>query len=207
MNGLDSEIHWSHIVIESSETGVITMKIGYARTSTVEQVAGLEAQERDLRAAGAEKVFSERVSSLAKRDQLEAVLDYCREGDILIVTKLDRLARSIDDLVSITSRLKTKGVTLHILAMNLDTSTPTGKLMLNLLGSIAQFERELMLERQREGIAKAKAEGKYKGRVPTAQRQAADVAKLKAEGLKAEEIADKLKISRASVFRVLKKVA
>lgn len=183
------------------------MKIGYARTSTVEQVAGLEAQERDLRAAGAEKVFSERVSSVAKRDQLEAVLDYCREGDILIVTKLDRLARSIDDLVSITSRLKSKGVTLHILAMNLDTSTPTGKLMLNLLGSIAQFERELMLERQREGIAKAKAEGKYKGRVPTAQRKAAEVAKLRAEGLKAEEIADKLKISRASVFRVLKKVA
>jgi DNA invertase Pin-like site-specific DNA recombinase len=79
--------------------------------------------------------------------------------------------------------------------------------MLNLLGSIAQFERELMLERQREGIARAKAEGKYKGRVPTAQRQAAEVAKLKAEGLKAEEIAFKLKISRASVFRVLRAAA
>lgn len=180
------------------------MKIGYARTSTVEQVAGLEAQERDLKGAGAEKIFSERVSSIAKREQLEAVLDYCREGDVLLVTKLDRLARSIDDLVAITARLKAKGVTLHVLSMNLDTSTPTGKLMLNLLGSIAQFERELMLERQREGIAKAKAEGKYKGRVPTAQRKAADVAKLRAEGLKAEEIAERLKISRASVFRVLK---
>ena len=181
------------------------MKIGYARTSTVEQVAGLDAQERDLKAAGAEKVFSERVSSVAKREQLEAVLDYCREGDALLVTKLDRLARSIDDLVSITARLKAKGVTLNILSMNLDTSTPTGKLMLNLLGSIAQFERELMLERQRDGIAKAKAEGKYKGRVPTAQRQAEDVVKLKADGLKAEQIAERLGISRASVFRVLKK--
>ena len=181
------------------------MKIGYARTSTVEQVAGLDAQERDLRAAGAEKVFSERVSSVAKREQLEAVLDYCREGDALLVTKLDRLARSIDDLVSITAKLKAKGVTLNVLSMNLDTSTPTGKLMLNLLGSIAQFERELMLERQREGIAKAKAEGKYKGRVPTAQRQAEDVVKLKGDGLKAEQIAERLGISRASVFRVLKK--
>ncbi|MDP1700624.1 MAG: recombinase family protein [Aestuariivirga sp.] len=183
------------------------MKIGYARTSTLEQVAGLEGQERDLKAAGADKVYSERVSSVAKRDQLEAAIDYCREGDTLIVTKLDRLARSMPHLVSITQELERKGVTLNILAMNLDTSTPTGKLMLNLLGSIAQFERELMLERQLEGIAKAKADGKYKGRVPTAQRKAADVIKLKAEGLKAEEIADRLKISRASVFRVLKKAA
>lgn len=183
------------------------MKIGYARTSTVEQIAGLEGQERDLKAAGADKVFSERVSSVAKRDQLEAALEFCREGDTLIVTKLDRLARSMAHLVTITQQLEKKGVTLNVLAMNLDTSTPTGKLMLNLLGSIAQFERELMLERQLEGIAKAKAEGKYKGRVPTAQRKAADVIKLKAEGLKAEEIADRLKISRASVFRVLKKAA
>ena len=183
------------------------MKIGYARTSTVEQVAGLEGQERDLKAAGADKVYSERVSSVAKREQLDAALDYCREGDTLVVTKLDRLARSMAHLVSITQQLERKGVKLHILAMNLDTSTPTGKLMLNLVGSIAQFERELMLERQLEGIAKAKADGKYKGRVPTAQRKAVDVIKLKAEGLKAEEIADRLKISRASVFRVLKKAA
>src|SRR4051812_41188955 len=111
------------------------MKVGYCRTSTVEQLAGLEAQERDLQAAGARKVFSERVSSLAKREQLEAALDYCREGDVLIVTKLDRLARSIADLVSITSKLKAKGVELQVLAMNLDTTTPTGKLMLNLLGN------------------------------------------------------------------------
>ncbi|QIG47193.1 recombinase family protein [Nordella sp. HKS 07] len=180
------------------------MRIGYARTSTVEQIAGLEGQERDLRAAGVQKIFAERVSSAATRGQLEAALEFCREGDVLTVTKLDRLARSIDDLVAITQRLKAKGVTLHILGMNLDTSTSTGKLMLNLLGSIAQFERELMLERQREGIARAKAEGKYKGRVPTARRQAAEVTKLKTEGLKAEEIASKLGISRASVFRVLR---
>src|SRR3546814_11163110 len=87
----------------------------------------------------------------------------------LIVTKLDRLARSVADLVAITEALRDKGVGLRVLSLNLDTATPTGKLMLNLLGSIAEFERELMLERQREGIAKAKAEGKYKGRAPTAR--------------------------------------
>jgi DNA invertase Pin-like site-specific DNA recombinase len=181
-----------------------SLKIGYARTSTVEQIAGLEAQERELRAAGTEKVFSERVSSVAKREQLDAALDFCRTGDVLVVTKLDRLARSITDLVAITSKLEAKGVELQVLAMNLDTSTPTGKLMLNLMGSFAEFEREIMLERQREGVAKAKAEGKYRGRVPTAQRKAAEVVQLRGQGVKPEEIAAKLGISRASVFRVLK---
>jgi DNA invertase Pin-like site-specific DNA recombinase len=181
-----------------------SVKIGYARTSTVEQIAGLEGQERELRAAGAEKVFSERVSSVANREQLEAALDYCRESDVLVVTKLDRLARSMADLVAISSRLKAKGVALHILAMQLDTTTPTGKLMLQLMGCFAEFERDVMLERQREGVAKAKAEGKYKGRVPTAQRKAAEVARLRGQGVKPEAIAEKLGISRASVFRVLK---
>jgi DNA invertase Pin-like site-specific DNA recombinase len=181
-----------------------TMKIGYARTSTVEQIAGLEAQERELRTAGAEKVFSERVSSVAKREQLESALDFCRHGDVLVVTKLDRLARSMTDLVAITSKLKARGVEVQVLAMNLDTSTPTGKLMLNLMGSFAEFEREIMLERQREGVARAKAEGKYRGRVPTAQRKAAEVIQLRGHGVKPEEIATKLGISRASVFRVLK---
>ena len=176
------------------------MKIGYGRTSTVEQVAGLDAQERELRAAGADKVFTERVSSVAKRAQLEAAIEFCRDGDVLVVTKLDRLARSMADLVAITSRLKAKGVELQVLAMNLDTTTPTGKLMLNLMGSFAEFEREIMLERQREGVAKAKAEGKYKGRVPTAQRKAGEVIQLRGKGVKPDEIAAKLGISRASVF-------
>ena len=180
------------------------MKIGYARTSTIEQIAGLEAQEWELRETGVEKVFSERVSSLAKREQLEAALDFCRKGDVLVVTKLDRLARSMTDLVGITARLKAKAVELQVMAMDLDTSTPTGKLMLNLMGSFAEFEREIMLERQREGVARAKAEGKYKGRVPTAQRKAAEVIQLRGQGVKPEEIAAKLGISRASVFRVLK---
>ena len=130
-----------------------------------------------------------------------------REGDTLVVTKLDRLARSVADLVSITDQLKQKGVAFRILALNLDTGTPTGELMLNMLGAVAQFERELMLERQREGIAKARAEGKYKGRAPTAKRKAADVLRMKEEGRSVAEIVAALDISRASVFRILKEAA
>ncbi|TPL89002.1 recombinase family protein [Mesorhizobium sp. B2-3-14] len=179
--------------------------VGYARTSTTDQKAGLEAQLRDLSAVGCTKVFREELSSVAaKRPELERTLDYLRDGDTLIVTRLDRLARSVADLVDITATLRAKSVALRILAMSLDTATPTGKLMLNLLGSIAEFERELMLERQREGIAKAKAEGKYKGRAPTAQRKAAEVIRLKAEGKTGDAIAEELGIGRASVFRILR---
>ena len=179
--------------------------VGYARTSTTDQTAGLEAQLRDLKAARCHRIFKEQLSSVdTTRPELERALDYVREGDTLVVTKLDRLARSMTHLVEITGKLKAKGVELKVLALSLDTSTPTGKLMLNLLGSIAEFERELMLERQREGIAKAKAEGKYKGRAPTARRKAADVRRLRAEGKTVEAIVKELGISRSSVFRALK---
>ncbi len=179
--------------------------VGYARTSTTDQKAGLAAQERDLHAAGCDRIFSEQTSAKdAKRPELQRALDHLREGDTFIVTKLDRLARSVADLVDITSKLSSKGVALRILAMNLDTATPTGKLMLNLLGSITEFERELMLERQREGIAAAKAEGKYKGRVPTAQRQADEIIRLKDEGKTVAEIMAKTGAGRSSVFSILK---
>lgn len=125
--------------------------VGYARTSTIDQKAGFEAQLRDLEAAGCQRIFKEQISSVdTKRPDWERAIDYVREGDTLIVTKLDRLARSMAHLVEITAKLKAKGVELKVLALNLDTSTPTGKLMLNLLGSIAEFERELMLERKRQ---------------------------------------------------------
>jgi DNA invertase Pin-like site-specific DNA recombinase len=179
------------------------MLIGYARTSTVDQDAGLEAQERDLRAVGVERLYSEQVSSVATRDQLELALDYAREGDVLVVTKLDRLARSISNLCAIVDRLTAKGASLRILAMNLDTSTPTGKLMLNVLGSVAQFEREVMLERQREGIAKAKSEGRYKGRKPLDDQRRNSVFKLAAEGSTRAAIASQLGVGEATVYRIL----
>jgi DNA invertase Pin-like site-specific DNA recombinase len=180
------------------------MIVGYARTSTVEQVAGFEAQERELRVAGVERVFAEQISSVATRAQLEAALDFIRGGDVFVVTKIDRLARSVSDLCAIVKRVESKGSTLRILAINLDTATPTGKLMLNVLASVAQFEREVMLERQREGIAKAKGEGKYKGRAPTARAKSADVLRLAADGMTREAIAAQLGIGVASVYRVLR---
>lgn len=179
------------------------MKIGYARTSTVEQEAGLDAQKRDLQAAGCDKTWEEQTSSVGERPNLTAALDYLREGDTLVVTKLDRLARSVLHLGEIVNEIKGKGAELQILAMDIDTATPTGTLLLNMLGSVAQFEREMMLERQREGIAKAKAEGKYKGRKPTARAQSDDVLALHAEGVSPTEIARKLGIGRTSVYRIL----
>ncbi|WP_127521939.1 recombinase family protein [Mesorhizobium sp. Z1-4] len=182
------------------------MLIGYARTSTVDQEAGIEAQRRDLQSCGAEKLFSEQVSSVARRDQLEAALEFAREGDTLVVTKLDRLARSTSHLLSILDTLETKGVALRILdfgGASVDTKSPTGKLMLTMFGAMAQFEREMMLERQREGIAKAKREGKYKGRKPTARAKRQDVIRLKGEGVRASDIAKRLGIGRASVYRIL----
>ena len=183
------------------------MKIGYARTSTADQEAGLEAQERDLKKAGAERLFSEQVSSIATRDQLKAALDYLRDGDTLVVTKLDRLARSVRDLMDIVETIETKGATLEILEMNLDTASPTGKLVLGVLGSVAQFEREIMLERQREGIAKAKAEGKYKGRKPTALAKSETVLQMLSEGQTETQVAEALSISRSSVQRIKRKQA
>jgi DNA invertase Pin-like site-specific DNA recombinase len=179
------------------------MHLGYARTSTVEQEAGLEAQQRDLKAAGVDKVFVEQASSVAARAQLELALDYLRDGDLLTVTKLDRLARSISDLCAIVKRIEAKGASLRILGMGLDTSTANGRLMLNVLGSVAQFEREIMLERQREGIAKAKGEGKYLGRKPTARAKSEEVRALAAAGMTRQTIATKLGMSERSVYRVL----
>ncbi len=179
------------------------MKVGYARTSTLEQQAGLDAQIRDLTAAGTEKIFSEQVSAVGKRPQLEGALDFIREGDILIVTKLDRLARSTQHLLEIAQRVKAKRADLAILNLGADTSTATGKLIFTIIGAVGTFERELMLERQREGIAKAKAEGRYRGRKPTARARAAEVRALKADGVRPADIARQLGIGRASVYRVL----
>lgn len=143
---------------------------GYARVSTLDQEAGLSAQERDLWAAGVSSVALERASAVGERPVLEALIDTMAVDDTIVVTKLDRLARNVGHLCQLVERIKARGGRLRILALGLDTGTPTGTLMLNVLGSVAQFEREIMLERQREGIAKAKAAGKYKGRKPSVER-------------------------------------
>ncbi len=158
---------------------------------------------RELGTAGCEKTFQEQVSSVAERKQLHAALEYVREGDILVVAKLDRLARSVPDLMAILQTLGRKRVGVRILNLGMDTQTPTGKLMLTVLGAIAQFEREMMLERQREGIAKAKSEGRYKGRKPIEAERRESVLKLAAEGATRTAIAIQVGLGEATVYRIL----
>jgi DNA invertase Pin-like site-specific DNA recombinase len=179
------------------------MKIGYARTSTADQKNGIGAQITELQRQGCERIFSEQISSVAERKELDGALDYLRDGDTLIVTRLDRLARSVPNLLDIISRVKAKQATLEIGNLGRLDDTATGKLMATMLGAIAAFEREIMLERQREGIAAAKAAGKYKGRAPTARSQSAAVHRLVAEGVNKSEIARRLGMHRASVHRIL----
>lgn len=178
---------------------------GYARTSTFDQTAGIEAQIRDLKAAGCTKIFCEQLTSVIakERDQLAAAIDYLREGDVLVVTKLDRLARSLPHLNQVIETIRGKCAELRILNMGVDTTSATGRKLLQMLGSVAEFEREVMLESQREGIARAKSVGKYKGRKPTARVKAPAVLELNAEGIGATEISKRLQIGRASVYRIL----
>ena len=182
------------------------MLIGYARTSNEDQLAGLEGQVAALKAEGCEKLFQERVSSAAQRDQLEVALDWAREGDTFVVTTMDRLARSAQHLLEIVEGLERKGVAFRLLDFDghrVDTHSRQGKLLLTMFAAFAQFEREAMLERQRDGIAKGKAEGRCKGRKPTAMAKADEVRALVADGVGPSEIARKLGIGRTSVHRAL----
>ncbi len=182
------------------------MLVGYARTSTADQKAGLEAQNRDLRAARCERVFSEHASSAGHRGGLKDCLGFVREGDALIVTRPDRLARSTAELLAIEADLSKRGIGLVILSMGgakLDTRNPTSKLMLTILAGVATWEREIMLERQREGIAKAKSAGRYKGRAPTVRRQAEAIKAAIAAGEKPAHVAKRLGVARSSVYRML----
>jgi DNA invertase Pin-like site-specific DNA recombinase len=183
--------------------------VGYARTSTTEQEAGLEAQLRDLQAAGCTKIFKEQASSVSDRAQLERALEYLRGGDTLVVCKVDRLARSTVGLWEIVTRLEAVddgGSGLRVLNLGgetVDTKSATGKLILTIFAGFAQFEREMMLERQREGIAKAKAEGRYMGRKPTARAKADDAVRLFKAGRTVSQVAEELAIGRGSVYRAL----
>ena len=179
------------------------MIIGYGRTSTTDQTAGLAGQERDLAAAGATKLFTEQVSSVAQRGRLAECLAFLREGDVLMVTKPDRLARSTAELLAIEADLFKRGIGLVILSMGgerLDTRNPTSKLMLTILAGVATWEREIMLERQREGIAKAKSEEKYKGW--PASIDAAEIKRLTGT-MGPAAIAKHLGIARSTVYRLL----
>jgi DNA invertase Pin-like site-specific DNA recombinase len=179
--------------------------IGYARVSTNDQDCSL--QEEALRAAGCTLVRSEKVSGTSRqgRTELETVLDFIRTGDTLVVTRIDRLARSLFDLESMVRQIAAKGAHLKALEQPIDTSTPAGKAFLQMLGVFAEFETAIRRERQIEGIAKAKANGVYKGRKPSVNRD--EVLALKGAGLRPSDIAKRLKVGRTSVYRALGMVA
>jgi DNA invertase Pin-like site-specific DNA recombinase len=181
---------------------------GYARTSTVEQVAGLADQISKLKLAGCtdQSIYQEQVSSVKMEHRIEfaKVLAALRAGDVLVFSSLSRAARSMVHMVEIEAKVARVGATIRILDLAIDTATPSGRLTFNLFASIAQFERENMLERQKVGIAAAKQRGAYTGRAPTAQAKAARVQALLAKGLTKQEIADACAIGIASVYRILK---
>ena len=176
--------------------------IGYARVSTEDQDCSI--QEEVLRAAGATIVRSERKSgtSTTGRAELATVLDFLREGDTLLVTRIDRLARSLGDLEGIVGQLRERGAHLKATEQPIDTATPAGRAFLQMLGVFAEFETAIRRERQLEGIAKAKAKGVYKGRKPTVPVER--VREMKAEGVGASAIAKQLGIARSSVYEALK---
>lgn len=180
---------------------------GYARTSTVQQVAGLDDQVAKLREAGCtdQTIYREQISSVRMEERIEfsKVLSKLSKGDVLVFTSLSRVARSMIHMMEIEAAVAAAGASIRILDMNVDTATPQGRLTFNLFSSIAQFERENMLERQKVGIAAAKAAGKYKGRAPTAQAKADKVLALAAKGLTKQQVADALGIGVASVYRIL----
>lgn len=183
------------------------MKVGYARTSTSDQVAGLERQVSDLNAHSCDIVFHEYASAISEeRTEFEKALNMLNADDTLVVTTMSRLVRRISDLGHVQTKLESIGASLEILDLRLDTSSAIGKMTLNIIASVAQMERELMLERQRVGIEKAKADGKYKGRQPVIHKFKNDVIHYKKAGLKNTEIAKLLDIGIASVYRLLKTI-
>jgi DNA invertase Pin-like site-specific DNA recombinase len=175
--------------------------IGYARVSTTDQ--DLSIQETALKAAGCEVVRAEKRSgtSTVGREELHTVLEFLRAGDVLMVTRIDRLARSIGDLQDIVRAVRAKGAALKATEQPIDTSTAAGKCFLDMLGVFAEFETNLRRERQLEGIAKAKAAGVYKGR--PASIDEARVRELKAQGMRPTDIARTMGIGRTSVYRAL----
>lgn len=178
--------------------------VGYARVSTTQQ--DHRTQFERLRAAGAEKVYTEKRSGLdGQRPELAKCLDFVREGDTLLVTKLDRLARSTADLYRIVSGLQEKSVAFKVLDDSaVDTSTRTGKLVMGILALIAEFETEIRRERQMEGIAKARAEGRTGGRPKLVTDDArAIILKLRAKGLSIRAIATEVRLSKATVQKIV----
>lgn len=177
--------------------------VGYARVSSVGQ--SLDIQLEKLEKAGCEKIYQEKKSgTYANRPELQKALDYVRKGDVFVFTKIDRLARSTLDFANIMDRLKQKGVAVRVLDQAIDTGTPAGKLMLDMLAAVAEFETAIRKERQMEGIAKAKAEGKVFGRKPLSEDTKQEILRLRADGVSFNKIAKALSISVGAAHKIAK---
>jgi DNA invertase Pin-like site-specific DNA recombinase len=177
------------------------MIYGYARVSCQDQ--HLEPQLAALQAAGCQVVYQEKASGADNsRIELQRLLARVTSGDTIVVTKLDRIARSTQHLLTVVDQMTERGVAFRVLNFGMDTGTPTGRMMLTVLGAVAEFERTLMLERQRDGITRAQALGHYKGRDPSARRQGAAVLRSLAAGLSVSQVAGMYGIGVASVYRI-----
>ena len=179
-------------------------KVGYARVSSVGQ--SLDVQLVKLNHC--DKIFSEKASGVdSQRTQLKECLNYVREGDTLIITKLDRLARSTLDLAKISDGLKKKKVALLVIDQSIDTSTPTGKLLFDMLGAIAEFENSIRSERQMDGIQQAKQKGVQFGRkVALSDQQVGELKQLRSEGMLIKELMVKYTLSKSAIYKYLSQV-
>ena len=178
------------------------MDVGYVRVSKREQNPDL--QRRELAASGCEKIFEERISSRQqKRPQLEAALEYCREGDVLVVWKLDRLGRSIKELIELVNELKNRGVGFRSLRESLDTTTPGGKLVFHVFASIAEFERDVIRERTMAGLEAARARGRKGGRKPVMDERKISLAPslMRDRANSVRDVCETLGVSRATLYR------
>jgi len=179
-----------------------SVKIGYARVSTLDQ--NLDLQIATLEKNGCNTIYREKLSGKNdNRPQLKAMLEYVRRGDTVVITKLDRLARSTKDLLNIAEEIEKKGAGLEVININLDTATPTGKLMLTMLGAVATFEREIMLERQREGIEDAKSKGIYKGRKPITNERLLEAQELIKSGMSVTKAVQEIGIAKRTYYKAI----
>lgn len=182
------------------------MKIGYARVSSYGQ--SLEVQRQKLQEEGCGEIFEEKVSALSgKRNELENALRLTREGDVLVVTRLDRLARSMQDLLIIVERLQNKGAQLKVIDQFIDTTTSEGRLMFNIIGSFAEFEHDIRKARQMDGIRKARDKGARFGRKHAlSHQQRREVVRLsREEGLSLNQLATKYAVSHMTIYRIVRK--
>lgn len=178
--------------------------VGYARVSTIEQDPALQIDA--LAAVGCAKMFEDRASGAkADRTGLQAVLDYVREGDVLIVWKLDRLGRSLPHLIETVTALEKRGVGFRSITEAIDTTTPGGRLVFHLFGALGQFERDLIQERTRAGLTAAAARGRKGGRKPVVTVEKLDRARAAiAKGLTVREAATRLKVSKTALYEALR---